>query len=86
MAETTNIRARKMPGMPRATPCAGPIRPEACGITGGRPYIHAMHRLFVAIRPPADQRANLLSLMGGVEGARWQSDDQLHITLRFIGE
>ncbi|WP_420143214.1 RNA 2',3'-cyclic phosphodiesterase [Sphingobium sp.] len=45
-----------------------------------------MHRLFVAIRPPADQRANLLSLMGGVEGARWQSDDQLHITLRFIGE
>ncbi len=45
-----------------------------------------MHRLFVAIRPPADQRGNLLSLMDGVEGARWQSDDQLHLTLRFIGE
>ncbi|MBZ9645941.1 RNA 2',3'-cyclic phosphodiesterase [Sphingobium sp. 3R8] len=45
-----------------------------------------MHRLFVAIRPPADQRANLLSLMDGVEGARWQGDDQLHLTLRFIGE
>ena len=23
--------------------------------------------------------------MGGIEGARWQSDDQLHLTLRFIG-
>lgn len=45
-----------------------------------------MHRLFVAIRPPADQRAHLLSLMMGVEGARWQDDAQLHLTLRFIGE
>lgn len=45
-----------------------------------------MHRLFVAIRPPADQRAYLLSLMDGVAGARWQNDDQLHLTLRFIGE
>jgi 2'-5' RNA ligase len=44
-----------------------------------------MHRLFVAIRPPADQRAHLLSLMTGVDTARWQSDDQLHLTLRFIG-
>lgn len=25
-------------------------------------------------------------MMGGVPGARWQSDDQLHLTLRFIGE
>lgn len=24
--------------------------------------------------------------MGGVEGARWQDDDQLHLTLGFIGE
>jgi 2'-5' RNA ligase len=45
-----------------------------------------MHRLFVAIRPPAPVRARLLHLMGGVAGARWQSDDQLHLTLRFIGE
>ena len=45
-----------------------------------------MYRLFVAIRPPADQRAHLLSLMAGVEGARWQDDAQLHLTLRFIGE
>ena len=46
----------------------------------------AMHRLFVAIRLPAPVRAQLLGLMGGVAGARWQSDDQLHLTVRFIGE
>lgn len=45
-----------------------------------------MHRLFVAIRPPRAVRARLLGIMGGVRGARWQSDDQLHLTLRFIGE
>ena len=31
-------------------------------------------------------RALLLDIMGGISGARWQSDDQLHLTLRFIGE
>jgi 2'-5' RNA ligase len=45
-----------------------------------------MHRLFVAIRPPEAIRALLLSAMGGIGGARWQSDEQLHLTLRFIGE
>ena len=45
-----------------------------------------MHRLFVALRPPVPVRDHLLDLMHGVEGARWQSDDQLHLTLRFIGE
>jgi 2'-5' RNA ligase len=45
-----------------------------------------MHRLFVAIRPPREIRALLLATMGGISGARWQSDDQLHLTIRFIGE
>jgi 2'-5' RNA ligase len=45
-----------------------------------------MHRLFVAIRPPSAIRKMLLGAMGGVSGARWQSEDQLHLTLRFIGE
>jgi 2'-5' RNA ligase len=49
-------------------------------------YRAFMHRLFVAIRPPAPVRAQLLHLMGGVAGARWRSDDQLHLTLRFIGD
>lgn len=45
-----------------------------------------MHRLFVAIRPPEPVRARLLAAMGGIGGARWQNEDQLHLTLRFIGE
>jgi 2'-5' RNA ligase len=45
-----------------------------------------MHRLFVAIQPPRAIRQQLLAMMGGVPGARWQNDDQLHLTLRFIGE
>ena len=45
-----------------------------------------MHRLFVALRPPPAIRRTLLSTMGGVPGARWQDDEQLHLTLRFIGE
>lgn len=45
-----------------------------------------MHRLFVGFRPPPAIRAQLLALAGGVPGARWQSDEQLHCTLRYIGE
>ena len=46
----------------------------------------AHHRLFVALRPPAAARAALRAMMGGVPGARWQKDEQLHCTLRFLGE
>jgi RNA 2',3'-cyclic 3'-phosphodiesterase len=46
----------------------------------------AHHRLFVALRPPAVTRTTLLGIMGGLPGARWQDDAQLHCTLRFIGE
>ncbi|MFZ2995096.1 RNA 2',3'-cyclic phosphodiesterase [Sphingobium sp.] len=45
-----------------------------------------MPRLFIAIRPPADQRAWLMSLATPLAGARWQDDDQLHLTLRFVGD
>jgi 2'-5' RNA ligase len=45
-----------------------------------------MHRLFVGLRPPAPIRQRLTVLMGGIPGARWQTDAQLHCTLRFIGE
>jgi 2'-5' RNA ligase len=45
-----------------------------------------MHRLFVGLTPPAPIRRQLLALMGGIAGARWQDDAQLHVTLRFIGE
>jgi len=45
-----------------------------------------MHRLFVALRPPAEIRRQLLDSMGGIANARWQNDAQLHITIRFVGE
>ncbi|WP_375428189.1 RNA 2',3'-cyclic phosphodiesterase [uncultured Sphingomonas sp.] len=45
-----------------------------------------MIRLFVALRPPAQIRDALLDLETDVDDARWQDEDQLHLTLRFIGE
>ena len=45
-----------------------------------------MHRLFVAIRPPAPIRDLLIDTMEGLDAARWHGEDQLHLTLRFIGE
>lgn len=44
------------------------------------------HRLFVALRPPRPVRDLLRTAMHGISAARWQDDDQLHLTLRFIGE
>ena len=45
-----------------------------------------MIRLFVGLRLPAPIRDQLLALGGGIPGARWQDEEQLHITLRFIGD
>jgi RNA 2',3'-cyclic 3'-phosphodiesterase len=45
-----------------------------------------MHRLFVALRPPRAVREHLADTMHGVADARWQDDDQLHLTVRYIGE
>ena len=45
-----------------------------------------MHRLFIAIRPPDEVCDLLLDTMEGVDGARWQDFDNLHLTLRFLGE
>lgn len=45
-----------------------------------------MPRVFVALRPPRPVRDALAATYGGVEGARWQSDEQLHLTLRFVGD
>ena len=45
-----------------------------------------MHRLFVALRAPEEVRNLLLDAMDGVPGLHWLDDDQLHLTLRFMGE
>ena len=43
-------------------------------------------RLFVALALPDSIAAGLAILQAGVPGARWQTREQLHLTLRFIGE
>jgi RNA 2',3'-cyclic 3'-phosphodiesterase len=45
-----------------------------------------MLRLFVALDLPATIKADLTSLVGNLPDTRWADDDQLHLTLRFIGE
>jgi 2'-5' RNA ligase len=45
-----------------------------------------MHRLFVAIRPPEQIRDLLIDAMDDSPEFRGQDDEQLHLTLRFIGE
>ncbi|MEY2884074.1 MAG: 2-5 ligase [Pseudomonadota bacterium] len=45
-----------------------------------------MIRLFAALELPPAIRDGLTAAMGGVAGARWQRDEQLHLTLRYIGE
>jgi len=45
-----------------------------------------MNRLFVALELPDAVKAAVMDSMGGVAGARWQRADQLHLTLRYIGD
>lgn len=45
-----------------------------------------MPRLFVALRPPMPVIDRLIDTMEGIESARWQAEDQLHLTLAFLGE
>lgn len=43
-------------------------------------------RIFFALLPPPDLHCRLAGVTHGVNGARWQSAEQLHLTLRFVGE
>jgi RNA 2',3'-cyclic 3'-phosphodiesterase len=45
-----------------------------------------VHRLFVAIRPPENIRDLLIDAMDDSPDFRWQDEEQLHLTLRFVGE
>lgn len=45
-----------------------------------------MIRLFTAIEIPDDIREEILGLQIGLPGATWTPFDNLHLTLRFIGE
>ncbi len=45
-----------------------------------------MIRLFAAVAVPADIAIALSRRQQGLEGARWRTAEQMHITLRFFGE
>ena len=45
-----------------------------------------MIRLFAAIEMPQDVRRRMAGLAAGVPSARWVAEENLHLTLRFIGE
>ena len=45
-----------------------------------------MPRLFVAVDLPPEAKRAAASLCQGLPGVRWLPADQLHLTLRFIGE
>lgn len=45
-----------------------------------------MIRLFTAIELPDRARLTLAGFAGGVPGARWVPPENMHLTLRFIGE
>jgi 2'-5' RNA ligase len=43
-------------------------------------------RLFTALELPAAARERLAALAGGVPGARWIPAENMHLTIRFIGD
>lgn len=43
-------------------------------------------RLFIALVPPSAIAERLRFIMHGLAGARWQHEEQLHLTLQFLGE
>ena len=45
-----------------------------------------MHRLFIAIDLSETVKNSIKSICGGIPDARWVDVQQLHLTLRFIGE
>ena len=45
-----------------------------------------MPRLFIAVDLPETNKKNLEAVFFGIPGARWVALDQLHLTVRFIGD
>lgn len=45
-----------------------------------------MHRLFIALPVPEEIQESILDLRTNIPGTRWMGREQLHITLKFIGE
>jgi len=62
---------------------------NGCGVCKGMtqaPVKEIMQRLFVAVTLPDSIRQLLIERQTELSGMRWASPDNLHLTLRFIGE
>jgi 2'-5' RNA ligase len=62
---------------------------NGCGVCKGMtqaPVKEIMQRLFVAVTLPDSVRQLLIEQQTELSGMRWASPDNLHLTLRFIGE
>lgn len=49
-------------------------------------YNNSMIRLFIAIPLPDETVKSITETYGGISGARWTEEEQLHLTLHFLGE
>jgi len=45
-----------------------------------------MRRLFIAIDLPDEHKSRIATICSGLPGTRWIPEEQIHLTLRFIGE
>ncbi len=45
-----------------------------------------MYRLFLAIDLPDRIKSRINSICTGLDGVKWENEDQIHLTLRFIGD
>lgn len=45
-----------------------------------------MYRLFIAVDMPRELQERVGNMFFGMPGAKWVAEEQLHLTLRFIGE
>src|SRR5947209_3556899 len=80
VSEVTASRSGRWPPYPRSTSCA-----DDCSTVPA--WIEAsVARLFVAVWPPASLISQLRSLDRPARpGLRWTTEDQWHVTLRFLG-
>lgn len=73
---------------PRTVTLATRASQPALDASPGNDHLQNMssRRLFVALPLPEEIADGLLDIQEGIPAARWQDADNLHITLRFVGE
>jgi RNA 2',3'-cyclic 3'-phosphodiesterase len=63
-----------------------PMPVEKCAMNHSLTSVMSSARLFVALLPPPPVQAELAALAAPVPGVRWTPAENIHLTLRFLGE